>query len=186
MTQVSEALMRRIGKIKALAERGVDGEQATAKAMLNSILTRHNLTVDDIEEVKPMRGWVEVSYSGEHERDVLCQVIRKVTQQRLFYTKTPKRARSRFYVELSRVEHVEVEFIFELMRKALAEEFKKVTLAFIHANKLFAPPRDQDDDEGDEPDTRTPQERARMRQIAAMAMYMNPVQVNRAIETSKE
>ena len=187
MSQISEAIMRRIGKIKALAERGVDGEQAAAQSMLENILARHNLTLFDIEDTAPARKWVEVSFSGKYERMLIAQVIRKVRQHAGdLPIRQIKKTRSRFYVELSAAEHVEVEFIFELMRKGLAEEFDKVTMAFIHANRLFGPARERDDDEDDEPDTRTPQERARMRQIAAMAMYMNPVQVNRAIETSKD
>jgi hypothetical protein len=179
--------MRRIGKIKALAERGVDGEQAAAQAMLENILARHNLSLADIEDTSPVRNWVEVSFVGKHERLLMSQVIRKVRQHAGdLPIRQRKRARSSYWVELSAAEHVEVEFVFELMRKALAEEFDKVTMAFIHANKLFGPPRERDDDEEDEPDTHTPQERARMRQIAAMAMHMDPVTVNRAIQVAPQ
>lgn len=183
MSAVSEALMRRIGKIKALAERGVDGEQAAAQAMLENILARHNLTLADIEDAAPVRNWVEVSFVGKHERSLMSQVIRKVKQHAGdLPIKQRKRARSSFYVELSPAEHVEVEFVFEVMRRALADEFDKVLIAFIHANKLFGPARKRDDDEDDEPDTRTPEERMRQRQIAQMAMGMSPVNVRKAIE----
>lgn len=182
MSVISEALMRRIGKIKALAERGVDGEKDTAQAMLESILARHNLTLADIEDTAPVRNWVEVSFVGKHERMVMSQVIRKIRQHAGdLPIRQRKRVRSSFYVELSAAEHVEVEFVFELMRKALADEFDKVTMAFIHANRLFGPARECDDDEDDKPDTRTHEERARLRQIANMAMYMNPVDVRKAI-----
>jgi hypothetical protein len=168
VSAISEALMRRIGKIKALAERGVDGEQAAAQSMLENILARHNLTMADIEDEKPVRHWVEVEFVGKHERTLMTQVICKIAgvsggvpiRQR-------KGTRSRFYVELSAAEHVEVEFVFELMRTA-----------FIHRNRLFGPVRDKDD--APEPEI-TPEERARLRQIAAMAEAMNPVNVRKAI-----
>lgn len=181
MNQVSEALMRRIGKIKALAERGIDGEQATAQVMLENILTRHNLTLSDIEDTAPARNWVEVSFSGKHERSLMGQVIRKVRQHAGdLPIKQRKRVRSSYYVELSPAEHVEVEFLFELMRKALAEEFDKVTTAFIHRNRLYGPSVEQDDDEP--MPEQTPEQRARLRQIAAMADFMNPVTIRKAIE----
>ena len=181
MSIISEALMRRIGKIKALAERGVDGEQAAAQAMLESILARHNLTLADIEDAAPKRNWVEVEFKGRYERQLMSQVIRKVRQHAgdLSIKVRPK-ARSRFYVELSAAEHVEVEFVFELMRKALAEEFDKVTMAFIHRNRLYGPASERDEDEP--VPEQTPEERARLRQIAAMADVMNPVNVRKAIK----
>lgn len=185
MSAVSEALMRRIGKIKALAERGVDGEQATAQAMLENILTRHNLTLADIEDTAPVRNWVEVSFVGKHERTLMSQVIRKVRQHAGdLPIRQRKRARSSFYVELSAAEHVEVEFVFELMRKALADEFDKVLMAFIHANKLFGPVPERGEDEDDKPDARTHEERMRHRQIAHMAMAMSPVDVRKALTSS--
>lgn len=178
--EITEALLRRIGKIKALAERGVDGEKAAAQSMLESILARHNLTLDDIEDEKPARNWVEVSFSGEHEREIMGGVIRKVTQQRDFFIKRHKRTRSRYYVELSPAEHVQVEFIFELMRAAFAKEVENLALAFLHRNNLFGPPRERGDDEDDGPEP-SPERRAELRRIAAMSMYMNPVSVSKAI-----
>lgn len=181
MSSVSDALLRRIGKIKALAERGVGGEKDTAQAMLDTILARHGLTLDDIES-KPARKWVEVSFSGEHERLLMLQIIRKVTQQGDLMIKRRPRARSRLYVELSPVEQVEVEFMFEVMKAALAKEMEKMTMAFIHANNLFGPRAERDDDEDDSDEQEiTPERRAELRQIAAMAMAINPVSVRRGI-----
>jgi len=180
MTAVSEALMRRIGKIKTLAERGVDGEQAAAQSMLENILARHSLRMADIEAPARARKWVEVSFSGKHERSLMTHVILKVRQEPgSLQIKQRKRARSSYYVELSTVEHVEVEFVFELMRKALAEEMDKVLSAFIFRNRLYGPSEVQDDNKP-RPE-QTPEERARLRQIAAISGFMNPVNVRKAI-----
>jgi hypothetical protein len=176
---VTDALMRRILKIKALAERGVDGEQDTAQAMLANILARHNLTLDDIEH-KPAREWVEVSFVGEQEHLLMDQTIRKVTQQRDFRIKRLKKTRSRYWVELSPAEHVEVEFVFALMKAAWAKEQDKLMTAFLSANKLYGPSRERADDDDDEPEISN-ERRAELRQIAAMSMAMNPVNVRKAI-----
>lgn len=178
MSAVSEALMRRIGKIKTLAERGVDGEQAAAQAMLESILARHNLTMADIEDATAKRNWVEAEFSGKHERALMAQVIRKVRQHAgELPIKQRKRVRNSYYVELSPAEHVEVEFMFTLMRKALAEEMDKLLSAFIFRNNLYGPSVESDSGEPE----KTPEELARLRQIAAMAQNMNRVNVRKAI-----
>jgi hypothetical protein len=181
MSAVSEALMRRIGKIKELAERGVDGEKAAAQSMLEKILVKHGLTLADIEG-KPKREWVELTFSGEYEKLLLTQIVRKaagVSGDLVYRWKKGTRTRIKF--ELSPVEHVEVEFMFELMKKALADEFSKVLSAFIHTNRLFGPSVEDDEDDKDEPE-KTPEERARLRQIAAMMSVMSPVKVHKAIE----
>ncbi|WP_273163748.1 hypothetical protein [Massilia timonae] len=179
MNAVSEALMRRIGKIKALAERGVDGEQAAAQAMLENILARHNLTLADIEDERPARNWVEVNFVGKHERTLMTQVICKVAGYSGGLTiRQRKGTRSCFYAQLSPAEHVEVEFLFELMRRALADEFEKVLSAFIYRNRLYGPNAATDEEPAHQ---QTPEERARLRQVAAMAEAMNPVNVRKAI-----
>lgn len=180
MSEISDALMRRIGKIKALAERGVDGERETAIAMLTNILARHNLTMADIEDTAPVRKWVEVSFVGEHEHTLMDQTIRKVTQQRDFRIKRIPKTRSRYYVELSAAEHVEVEFIFALMKAAWEQEQSKLMSAFLFKNRLFGPSAESDDDD-DEPEL-TPEQRARMAQISSMAMMMTPVDIKKAIK----
>jgi hypothetical protein len=177
---LNEALMRRIGKIKALAERGIDGEQAAAQSILENILTRHNLTMAEIEDEKPVRNWVEVGFSGRHERTLMTQVICKVGQFSTGLTiRQKKGTRSRFFVQLSPAEHVEVEFVFELMRTALAEEMEKMLSAFIFRNNLYGPSPVKDDDK--QKSEQTPEERTRLRQIAAMSEFMNPVNVRKAI-----
>lgn len=180
MSPISEALMRRIGKIKALAERGVDGEQAAAQSMLENILARHNLTMADMEDEKPVRNWVEVHYSGKHELTLMFQIIRKVAQiSGSVSYRQRKRVRTSLHVQLSAAEHVEVEFLFALMSKALTEEFDKLVSAFIVRNHLFGPRTEREENEP-EPE-QTPEERARLRQIAAMADMMKPVNVRKAI-----
>lgn len=175
----NDKLMRRIAKILALAERGDAGEKDTAQAMLANILARHGLTLDDIA-AKPARKWVEVTFSGDHEQQLMDQVIRKVTQQREFMIKRIPRTRTRYYVELSQAEQVEVEFMFEVMKAAFAKEVARLMSAFIHTNDLYGPKKEAPDDE--EPPELTPEQRAEIKRISTMAMMMDRVPVHRAIK----
>lgn len=42
-----------IKKIKALADRGIGGEAKNAKTLLDKLLLKHNMTIEDIEEETP-------------------------------------------------------------------------------------------------------------------------------------
>jgi hypothetical protein len=180
MSELTDAIMRRLVTIRKLAESGDRGEQATAQSMLANILARHNLTLDDIDAVKPVRTWVELSFVGEYEKVLLKQIIFKVRQQGEFNVRRAPRTRSRIEVELSAKEHVEVEFMFGMMKAAFAKEVDNLMHAFLHTNQLFGPRSETRDDKDDEPEL-SPERRSEILRIAQMSMLMSPVKVNKAI-----
>lgn len=179
-SSVSDAAMRKIKKILALAERGVDGEREAAQSMLANLLVKHNLTIEDIAGEGQKREWVELSFSGEQEETLLNQIVRKVRNDNDLYTIKNKRVRTKQKYELSAAEHVEVEFLFSILKNALGIELDKMVTAFIYKNKLFA--HKNEDTEDDEPDVElTPEQRARAAQIMEMMLHMPSVNIHKAI-----
>ena len=45
-----EELLRRLERVKALAERGVGGEKENAEALLNRLMAKYGISEEDIEE----------------------------------------------------------------------------------------------------------------------------------------
>ena len=41
-------------KLKALADKGIGGEKSNAEAMLNNLMKKHNITIEEIEGEKLM------------------------------------------------------------------------------------------------------------------------------------
>ncbi|MDO8728533.1 MAG: DUF2786 domain-containing protein [bacterium] len=179
MNKLSDDVMRRIKKILALAERGVDGEKAAAEAMLAKMLLKYGLTLEDVSQNDAKRAWVELTYSGENERILLAQIVRKVTGKNEIMVRSVKRVRTKCSYELTPAEHIEVEFMFAILQIALHAEMTKLLTAFIHKNKLYAPSLDDSEETHDE--QKTPEERARIRQIAMMMNGMSPVTIHKAI-----
>jgi hypothetical protein len=180
-SKIPEASMRRIKKILALAERGVDGEKDTAQSMLANMLKKHGLRMEDISDAECERKWVELSFADENEKTILCQIVRKVKNNSDLMTRRVPRVRTRIWFELSKIEVLEVEFLFAIMIKGFKAEVDKVTTAFIYKNKLFEMDRTKDEDEPER--ELTPEQRMRARQIHAIMEFMPTVAVHTPIAT---
>lgn len=64
-------------KIKALADRGVDGERESAQTLLARLMEQYGISETDLEEERRETAWFR--YSQETERRLLNQIIYMVT-----------------------------------------------------------------------------------------------------------
>lgn len=64
-------------KIKALAERGVGGEQENAEAILSRLMEKYGVSEDELDEETRKRH--DFEYHGKEQEKILRQVVYKVT-----------------------------------------------------------------------------------------------------------
>lgn len=64
-------------KIKALADRGVDGERESAQTLLARLMEQYGISETELEEERRETAWFP--YSQETERRLLNQIIYMVT-----------------------------------------------------------------------------------------------------------
>ena len=64
-------------KIKALADRGADGERESAQTLLTRLMEQYGISETEIEEERRETAWFP--YSQETERRLLNQIIYMVT-----------------------------------------------------------------------------------------------------------
>ena len=64
-------------KIKALADRGVEGERESAQAILSRLMEQYGISEAELEEDRRETAWF--AYSQEIERRLLAQIIYMVT-----------------------------------------------------------------------------------------------------------
>lgn len=179
MPDLSPNVRRRLQKIAQLAARGVGGEKVAAEAMLDKLLRKHGMSVDDLHSFIN-RTWIEFTVEGSYELRLLEQVIRKVTQQNEFDRyRHPERPDTCWY-ELSKAEHAEVTYLFQIMRTNLHDQFEKTLEAFVQTNELFV----HQVVGGDELEVSelSADARARFEEVSAIVRTMSPVAVFRGIE----
>lgn len=83
-----EKVLEKLGKIKALAERGVGGEKETAMRMYEELCRKYEISEDEAEAalVKLEKRWF--SYSTPLEEELLTQIFYKVTGDSTHYVYT--------------------------------------------------------------------------------------------------
>ena len=67
-----ERLLEKLGKVKALADRGEGGEKESAERTLAALMKRYGITEEDLEDKKVTIHWIR--YKTDWERRLLGQL----------------------------------------------------------------------------------------------------------------
>jgi len=134
-----ESILSRIRKILALAEQGVGGERENAKSILQKLLDKHGLTVEDIvrEEKDQQQQIYSFRYKSKLESDLLHQCYCCVIPQseRTHYK---RRGRKCLGFKLTLLQKLELENYWNYFRGLWKQELKLFFLTFIHKHDIFA------------------------------------------------
>lgn len=118
-------------KLKALADRGIGGEQKNAVVKLHALLDKHGLTVADLEDEKLTAH--AFSYKSI-EKHVLSHIIWKVCGNVKIFGS--RRKRNEFIIDCTHAQSIEILAMQDLYYRALIKELKLFTVAFILKNNL--------------------------------------------------
>ncbi len=173
---IENRIKQRLIKILALAKRGVGGEKENAERMLNSLLKKHGMTLDDLED-QENRQWRWFKYSSVAERKLLvhCAALaikgwdymsKELPNEKAFLT--------------TKAEFIELELFFNVHRPELKKHLKKTQehalLAYFHANGLLT-----DNGQKDEENNSSSLTRLEIEAILAMANITKRTVVHKQI-----
>jgi hypothetical protein len=157
----------KLRKLMALAERGEGGEKDNAKRVLEKLLVRHGLTINDLVDERREIRWFPIVNS--YDRKLAAQIMSKVCDSCTPGIYRNKGRPKHVGVEVTPSEAIEFELHYSLLRQALAEHFDDAFSAFVQANRLFpSSPADEVLPSLDDRDMR----------VMTMAAVINPTQVN--------
>lgn len=165
----NDKLLERLKKLLTLAKRGMGGEAANAKKLLDRMMKEHGVTYAqlEVEEVK----WQKFKVYTKHDNFLLNQILFMVKDTRELTIRKHKTFR---WVELTDLQKIEAETLYIIYRRALKKEQERCTKAFIQANNIFGPPPD-------ERPGMTQEEMEEIMKVLGMASGMEPVEVRKAI-----
>lgn len=126
-------------KIKALADRGVDGERESAQTLLARLMEQYGISETDLEEERRETAWFR--YSQETERRLLNQIIYMVTGRTGFgcVGAYSGRKRKETGVDCTAAERLEIEANYAFFKEAMKKELEIFYSAFANKNNLFPP-----------------------------------------------
>lgn len=135
----NDAVRNRLMKLLALARQGVGGERENAQSALNKLLTKHGLSLEDLDDegVRPKRYFFR--YRDDHERALLVQCV-AVAVPNWDRVSLRRNRRKEFGVDLTPGQYLEVDILFNAHRAAFDRHMKKhirlASSAYMNANHL--------------------------------------------------
>lgn len=176
MTQtIDQKVQNKVRKLQALAERGVGGEKVNAQRMLEKLLARHGLTLEDLADERRETRWFPAP--TKFDVRLAAQILAKVCNTDDPGVYSSKSRPKQVGVDVTPAEAIEFELHYDTLRKALTEHFRDAFSAFIQANRLFSNlPCDESSSALNERDLR----------IMSMAAATPATSINPRIAHSKE
>lgn len=182
MDNTQPRIKQRLLKILELARRGEGGERVNAQRMLDSLLKKHGMTLDDLERDGPERTFYDFNFKDEFERRLITQCV---------YAYVPKWDGKSYgkgvqknvvAYRLTKAEFLEVGLYLSIHRDALKVHMKKMAEtafnAYVQTNDLFGV-RTDDEDTG--PKSNPPMSSDEMHAMIGIMGAMRPTQVHKAI-----
>ena len=137
---MTDDLRSKLLKVKALADAGSPGEREAARAMLNRLMLKHDLSQVGLSE-EPKQQY-SFSYENKFEKRILIQIYAKVTKQSTIRYRYPNKASKRILVTLTPDQYLEMKKLYGVYRKAFKKELERVAAglidAFIHKHDLWS------------------------------------------------
>lgn len=169
-------------KIKALADRGVDGERESAQTLLTRLMEQYGISETEIEEERRETAWFP--YSQETERRLLNQIIYMVTGAGGFgcVGEYSGRKRKKMGTECTAAERLEIEANYAFFKEAMKKELEIFYSAFANKNDLF-PPADKVKPRSIE--ELSPEEKAYYAKVGLMAKVWSGTHYGRPLPRAK-
>ena len=135
-------------KLKALAERGEGGEKRNAEKMLNKLLEKHGISIEQLNGENTEIEMITIKMKYEFIASIIIQSVVGEGQLYSFKDKdTGKKMRSKIGVKCSKAEFIEIQAKLDFYCKAFAKELTYFEIAFLHKNniqpKTFNPENDE-------------------------------------------
>jgi len=130
-----EKLRDKLLSLQVMTERGTSNERVNAEFLLDRLLSKHGLTIEQVNELETSVVWF--SYRTGFERRLLEQVDSFITGS-VDGDCWRERGSRKLGFELTTVQAIDFERFYAHWRKLLADEMELFYSAFVQANSIFA------------------------------------------------
>lgn len=155
-------------KLKALSERGIEGEAINAQATLRRVMEKYGITDEDLE--KQEKQWRVFKYRPG-QKQLFFQIASSVLGRNLSFRRRTYTREIHF--EVTDVQYAELMVKVELYGKAFKQGLGDYTLAFIYKNGIFP-----SDDRPDEAPALTQEEIDQIKRAVPLMDGIKPTDIN--------
>lgn len=137
-------------KLKALADRGVDGEQVQARRILDRLLKKYGVAEADLMD-EALQEY-KFKYIGPRQQSLLVQVCYKITNgdRRVYSYRHGKGSNSEICCFCTKAEAIQIGLEYDFYKELWREEEALFYRAFIYKHRIFrdSPPEKEDEEAG--------------------------------------
>lgn len=127
-------------KLKALVDRGIGGEKQNAETMLNQLMKKHKITIEEIEGEK-----IEMHFFtlNEEQHSLWFQIVKRTNDSIKCYGRFPAKVIKEcslggdHAIECTASEYIEIEAKYDFYKRLYKEELDIFYMAFLNANDLL-------------------------------------------------
>ena len=152
-TDVIDKIKNKMRKLKALADRGIDGEADTAQRLLAEVAEKYGISLDELDLEAEEQIRFEIKLPKEWQSTIFRQLVGLMRLEKygdahkigklLFYRFSTKH---RLYVvHCTKAEWLELTAKYEVLARDYIKQIKSFTLAFLMRNDLLLPPSNDHD-----------------------------------------
>ena len=148
--KLDQHIIDKLRKIEALTKSPNENEAANATSLLNELLGKYNLTIDQV--YKPETDYFFFHATKRHHKTLLVQIIAKVlnsdewcyfkASSKLDYRRIlngeKKKSRNWMMLELTHLQYVKISEMYDIYKRELETEIKTTISAFIAINQIWS------------------------------------------------
>ncbi len=137
MDNANEKILELAKKLKALADKGIDGEKDNALTMLKRLMTKHNISMEMIEEnfVKEHEFYIEFA-DYKFWRQIVSNIMGRTSTS---YKPAELRKKKRhYYVECTPAQAIEIQAKFDFYSTAWKKDLEIFYSAFIQKKQIVS------------------------------------------------
>lgn len=176
-SSIDERILRKMRKLRTMAERGEGQEKITAQRMLDSLYAQHGLDDSGLDNSELIDCEFYYQAYTDIERTLMHQVMLMVAGERDPDVRKYRSSRQSLLGKFTEAQQSEVELLFEHYREALAKEIDRTVRAFVMTNDLYGN-QDRDKDE-----MMTPEELRELYEVMKRAQGMGVSNPNKLLES---
>lgn len=171
-----EKIKEKLLKLLELSRRGVGGERQSAESMLNRMLAKHGMSMEDLESWDLQTIDTVFSFNTDMEKRLLYQIAFHVVNGDFDAFIIGKKRRK---LRMTRSQTAKVQVMYSVLARAMREELKIFFSAFVMKNRLYP-------DSAIRPEAEFSQDEIeRMERVSRMASGINRAIVNKQIGGAK-
>jgi len=176
-----ESIKSKILKLQALVEKGIDGEAANAKRVLENLLRKYGLTLEQVISEQEKKEKRKFEATREWHKKLLFQCY--------FYIMNKSKASywgsgNKIWFELTDMEYAELSNLYEWHKAQLKKEIDKVIIDFSEAycikHNITNHSKDDDDTEDSKP--LTAEEKRRIYRVLSLIESVEDTHYHKQIE----